>query len=82
MHRATKYNLFTEKVLASLNHLNKSDLALANVTVGVSDGYLAIVLNPSLSTDNVMNAGSHLIPLIVVSKSGKREKNNMQSSFI
>lgn len=51
-------------------HLYKSDLALTNVTVCVSDGDLPVVLNPTLSTENVVDAGRHLVPLIVVSKSG------------
>lgn len=68
MHTATKYDFFT-----CLPHLNKSDLALTNITAGVSDGDLPIVLNPALSTENVVDAGRHLVPLIVVSKSRKRK---------
>lgn len=56
-----------------LPHLNKSDLALTNITAGVSDRDLPIVLNPALSTENVVDAGRHLVPFIVVSKSRKRK---------
>ena len=31
------------------------------------------MLNPALSTENVVDAGRHLVPLIVVSKSRKGE---------
>ena len=54
-------------------HLNKRDLALANVTAGVSDGDLPVVLDPALATENVVDAGRDLVPLIVVSKSEKKE---------
>lgn len=56
-----------------LPHLNESDLALTYITAGVSDGDLPIVLNPALSTKNVVDAGRHLVPLIVVSKSREME---------
>ncbi len=49
---------------------------MTNITAGVSDGDLPIVFNPALSTENVVDAGRHLIPLIVVSKSRKKEVKN------
>lgn len=52
-------------------HLNKSDLALTDITAGVSDGDLPVVLNPALPTENVVDAGRHLVPFIVVSSSRK-----------
>ncbi len=61
-------------IFSCLPHLDKSDFALTNVTAGVSDGDLPIVLNPALSTENVVDAGCHLVPLIVVSKSKKKKK--------
>lgn len=49
-------------------HLNKSDLTLTNITAGVSDGDLPIVLNPALSTEDVVDARRHFVPLVVVTK--------------
>ena len=66
LHTAIKCNVFT---CSCLPHLNKCDLALTNITAGVSDGDLPIMLNPALSTENVVDAGRHFVPLIVVSKS-------------
>lgn len=68
MHTATEY--------FDMPHLDKSDLALTNITSGVSDSDLAIVFNPALSTKNVVDAGRHLIPLIVVSRSKKSDTTN------
>lgn len=62
----------TSSCSSYLTHLNKCDLALANITAGVSDGDLSVVFNPTLSTENVMDAGRHLVPLIVVSRSRKQ----------
>lgn len=63
---------FSKMFLGYFPHLNKSDLALANVTARVSDGDLPVVLNPALSAENVVDAGRHLVPLVVVSRSRKR----------
>lgn len=52
-----------------LPYLNKSDLALTNITAGVSDGDLPIVLDPALPTENVVDARGHFVPLVMVSKS-------------
>lgn len=50
-------------------HLDKSDFALANVTVGVLDGYFSVVLYAALPAQDVVDAGGHLVPLIMVPKS-------------
>lgn len=52
--------------------LFKSDLALTDVTAGVSDSDLSIVLNPSRSAEKVVDTGCHIVPFIVVSKSTSR----------
>lgn len=62
-------------------HLDKCDLALADVTARVFDGDLAVVLYPALTTKDVVDAGRHLVPLIAVSKSGTRKSVNETVSF-
>lgn len=54
---------------AYVPHLYERDLALTHITTGVPDADLPIVLNPALPTENVVDAGCHLVPLIVVSES-------------
>lgn len=52
-----------------MSHLDKSELALANITAGVSYGQLSVVLYPALSTQDVVDTRCHLVPLIAVSHS-------------
>lgn len=49
-------------------HLAESDLAVAGAVPRVPDEHLPIVLNPALATQDVVNAGCHLVPLKVVPK--------------
>lgn len=51
------------------SYLNKSDLALTDVTVVVFDVDLSIVLDPARPAEKVVDAGCHMFPFIVVSKS-------------
>lgn len=60
---------FTLNAFSCFHHLDKSDLALANIAVGVSDWDLPIVLDPALTTKDVVDAGCHFVPLIVIPKS-------------
>lgn len=48
-------------------YLDKSDLAVADIAAAVLDGNLPVVLNPTLAAQNVVDAGRHLVPLVVVS---------------
>lgn len=54
-------------------YLNKSDLALADVTVVVFDVDLSVVLDPARSAEKIVDAGCHIFPFIVVSKSKRRD---------
>lgn len=49
--------------------LNERDPALTGVTAGVSDGDLSVVLDPALSAEEVVDAGRHIAPFVVVSES-------------
>lgn len=57
------------------SHLNKGDLALTDVAAAVPDGDLAVVLDPALPAENVVDAGRHLVPLIMVSSARKKKAN-------
>lgn len=46
--------------------LDKGDLARAHVALGVLDDHLAIVLQPALRTQHIVDAGHHLVPFIVI----------------
>ncbi len=48
-------------------HLDKGDLAGADVALQVADGDLAVMLQIALLTEDVMDAGHHFVPLIVIS---------------
>lgn len=54
-------------------YLKKSDLALTDVTVVVFDVDLSVVLDPARSAEKVVDAGCHMFPFIVVSKSKSRD---------
>lgn len=53
-----------------LPHLDKCDFTLAVVTVDIFDGHLSVVFNPALATQDVMDAGCHFVPFVVVPKAG------------
>lgn len=53
------------------SNLHKCDFTLAGVTVDVFNGHLSIVFNPALATQDVMNAGRHFVPFVVIPKAGK-----------
>lgn len=46
--------------------LDKGDLARAHVALGVLDDHLAVVLQPALLTQHVVDAGHRLVPLVVI----------------
>lgn len=50
-------------------HLIEGHFAGADVTVQVSDHYVAVVLEPPLLTEDVVDAGHCFIPLIMISVS-------------
>lgn len=49
---------------------------MADVAAAVPDGNLPVVLNPALAAQNVVDAGRHLVPLVVVS-TPEWKKSNM-----
>lgn len=51
-----------------LSNLNKCDFTLAGVTVDIFDGHLSIVFDPALAAQDVMDAGRHFVPFVVVPK--------------
>lgn len=61
-----------------MSHLDEGDLAGADVAVEVADGDLSVVLQPALLTQDVVDAGHHFVPFIVVSIPG----NNTVLSFL
>lgn len=63
-------------------HLDKSDFALANVTVSVLDGYFPIVLYAALPAQDVVDAGGHLVPLIMVTKSDRNRTKTYIYQFL
>lgn len=71
-----KVQNFTLNAFSCFHHLDKSDLALANIAVGVSDWDLPIVLDPALTTKDVVDAGCHFVPFIVIPKSKGSNHNN------
>lgn len=50
-----------------LIHLDKSNLADANTAFKVLNGDLSVMLQVTLLTENIMDAGNSLVPLIMVS---------------
>lgn len=49
-------------------YLAEGDFAMARAVLCVSDKHFSIVLNPALATQDVVNTGSHLVPLKVIPK--------------
>lgn len=49
-------------------HLAEGELAVTGAVLCVPDEHLSIVLDPALATQDVVNAGCHLVPLEVVPK--------------
>lgn len=49
------------------SHLDKCDLACADVTLRVSNDHLAVVLQPALLAQHVVDARYCLVPLVVIS---------------
>ena len=52
-------------------NLDKCDFTLAGIAVDVFDGHLSVVFDPALATQDVMDAGCHFVPFIVVPKAGE-----------
>lgn len=53
------------------SHLDKCYFALADITVYIFDGHLSVMLNPALTTEDVVDAGCHFVPFVVVPKAGE-----------
>lgn len=49
-------------------HLDKGDFTLARVAVDVPDGHLSVVFDPALAAQDVVDAGRHFVPLVVVAE--------------
>lgn len=62
-----------------LSHLDKSDFTLAGVTVDIFDGHLSIMFDPTLTAQDVMDAGCYFVPFVVVPKPNKRKKYHTHS---
>lgn len=53
--------------------LDKGDLASAHVALCVPDDYLAIVLQPALLTQHIVDARHSLVPFIVITVSAEQK---------
>ena len=47
-------------------YLDKGEFTQTSTALGVSDGDLPVVLDPAPATEDVVYAGGHLVPLVVV----------------
>lgn len=67
----TEVKTFTNivKVKKVFPHFYKCDFTLTDVTVDIFDRHLSVVFNPALATQDVMDAGCHFVPFIVVTES-------------
>lgn len=63
-------------------HLDKNNFALADVAVEVLDFHLPIVLDPALTTEDVVDARRHFVPLVMIPKSGEKHNSNMNTAKI
>lgn len=62
-------------------YLKKGDLALTDVAVVVFDVDLSVVFDPAWSAEKVVDAGCHMFPFIVVSKSKSRDRKRETFSW-
>ena len=60
-------------------HLDEGDLAGADVALEVADGDLPVMLQVTLLTEDIMDAGHHLVPLIVVVVPGQKNPNRQKN---
>lgn len=51
----------------SATHLDECELANANTAFGISNGYFAVMLDPSPPTEDVMYTRGDFIPHVVIS---------------
>lgn len=56
-------------------HLDEGDFTLTDIAAGVLNGDFPIVLDPALTTQNVVNTRCHFVPLIVVSQAVKENRS-------
>lgn len=59
-------------------HLDEGDPAGAGVALQVADGDLAVMFQVSLLTEDVMDAGHHFVPLVVIAKPAEKKKKEIQ----
>lgn len=59
---------------SGFRHLDEGDLAGAGVALEVADGDLSVMLQVALLTEDVMDAGHHFVPLVVVAVPGQNNK--------
>lgn len=55
---------------------------MAGAVLRVSDEHLPVVLDPALATEDVVNAGRHLIPLKVVPKPERERAGWVRGSWL
>lgn len=51
--------------------LDESDFTLAGITVDIFDAHLSVVFDPALAAQDVMDAGRHFVPFVVIPKPGQ-----------
>lgn len=67
---------FSVSMWGNLAHLDKGDFTVTDIAAGVPNGDFPIVLDPALTTQNVMNTRCHFVPLIVVSKAVNESRDH------
>lgn len=60
---------------SALPHLDKCDFTLAVIAVDIFDGHLSVVFNPALAAQDVVDAGRHFVPFVVVPKPAEITKD-------
>lgn len=66
--RKTGHGRSQEDQIHIRTHFAESKLAVVSAVSRVSNQHLTVMLNPTLATQNIVNARSHLIPFIVIPK--------------
>lgn len=56
-------------------YLDKGDFTLTDIAASVLNADFPIVLDPALTTQNVVNTWRYFVPLIVVSQPGKASRD-------
>lgn len=70
-HLWHSHNRWLLNISVFLTNLHKCHFTLAVIAVDIFNGHLSVVFDPACTAQDVMNAGCHFIPFVVVPKPGK-----------